>query len=1237
MTSSRHKLLIANRGEIALRIIRSAVDLGVPTLSIYTDADSSAPHVFRATESVLVPSYIDQDHLIGMCKERNVTMVHPGYGFLSENEDFARKVQDAGIIWLGPTPEQIKSMGLKHEARARAVAADVPVLPGSELVSTVEAALEQADRVGYPVILKATGGGGGMGMSICWSEDELKKAFKSTVDLSQTLFSNGGVFVEKYIPKARHIEVQVFGDGKGTVIHCGERECSVQRRQQKVLEEAPSPFILRNPELGERMCAAAVRLCELIQYRSAGTVEFLVDDSTAEFYFLELNSRIQVEHAVTEMVRPGLDLVGLMINLGLSHDDDGTSPFELPDQDKVARPQGHAIEARIYAEIPHLEFKPAPGLLQEVKFPEADHIRLDTWVETGTNISAFYDPMIAKLITHGADRDEAQRRLNSALKESSLLGTHTNLAYLVDVVNCDEFVSGDVTTKFLDSYAYRPNCIEVVDGGISTSVQDGRPRLPSGGDGIPRSGPADELAAKVANLLVGNPVETELLEATVSGPSLKFWSSAVVAVTGATADIYLDDAKKPMWTRFVVPAGSTLEIGACESGGNRTYISVRGGFPEIPFFAGSKSTFSAAKFGGIQGREILAGDIIALDKTAAPTDADAADFTLASECLPSYPREWTLAALPGPQADADYLLPEDRDTLYSTTFTISPASNRLGLRFDGLKPLKYSREDGGAGGSHPSNCVEHGYSTGAVNMNGDTPVLLGVDGPDCGGLICVLAVVQADWWKMGQLAAGDTFRFIQPTDEAAAEQLNRQRQWLASVAAAVNSGSAAEPFPLDVESEPQAVTDGVIKVIPGDEALDAPSLTFKLSGDGAILIEIGEQNLFFRTRLIAELWERRLRSLAKDGIYAYIPGVASLLIKYHPDAISQADVLDLLVSTSDGLARESLDQIVPSRRIHLPVIFNDSGSQAVIDRYMQSTGRKKAAYLPSNIEYMAKANGFASVSEIETTFCSADWYVASRSFFAGLPMIAPFDMRCVFKSQKYNPTRTYTPAGTLGYAGVMSAIYPVDSPGGYQILGKTLTPWSPWGRYDGEGHERLFLLRNFDVVHWLPMSEEEFLKIEKDFTAGSYKPLVEEYKISAKEMIEFERSTRKEADANAAARKAGFDELSRQEAVYVAEYQEELRKAKEAEAAATASGGGGKSGKMSGTPLKSPVQATVRAIGVSVGDVLSNDGEPAIVVEAMKTSISLKLSRALLGKTVTGIAVEVGDVVKPGQALLFAE
>lgn len=299
-----------------------------------------------------------------------------------------------------------------------------------------------------------------------------------------------------------------------------------------------------------------------------------------------------------------------------------------------------------------------------------------------------------------------------------------------------------MTTKFLDSYPYTPACIEVVDGGLSTTVQDGRPRLPTGGDGIPRSGFADPLSGKAANLLVGNPVETELLEATVGGPSLKFTTAAVVAVTGAEADVFVDDEKKSMWSRFVVPAGSTLEVGACEGSGNRTYIAVRGGFPEIPLFAGSKSTFTAAKFGGVQGREIVAGDIISLAPGSAGSASDSGDFVLPSSACPTYPSSWTLAALPGPQADDDYLLAEDRDLLYSTTYTVSSDSNRLGIRLQGLKPFKYSRPDGGAGGSHPSNCVEHGYSTGALNMNGDTPVLLNVDGPDCGGLLCVLGLVR---------------------------------------------------------------------------------------------------------------------------------------------------------------------------------------------------------------------------------------------------------------------------------------------------------------------------------------------------------------------------------------------------------------------------------------------------------------------------------------------------------------
>ncbi|BGP42796.1 hypothetical protein JCM10449v2_006808 [Rhodotorula kratochvilovae] len=1237
--ASAHKLLIANRGEIAMRIMRSARDLGIPTVAVYMEADSSAPHALQADEAMLVPAYINQEALLEVCREKGVTMVHPGYGFLSENEDFAAKVEAAGLLWLGPTGSQIASMGLKHEARARAIAAKVPVLPGSELVATVEAALEQARRVGFPVMLKATGGGGGMGMSVCWSEKELEEKFDGTVGMTKTLFSNDGVFVEKFIPKARHIEVQVFGDGKGKVIHCGERECSVQRRQQKVLEEATSPFIDRHPEMREAMCSAAVRLCELIQYRSAGTVEFLVDDSTAEFYFLELNSRIQVEHAVTEMVRPGLDLVGLMIQLGLASD--GSSTFTLPDQAEVATAPGNAIEARIYAEIPHLEFKPSPGLLQEVSFPEADWIRVDTWVETGTNISPFFDPMIAKLICHGSTREEARARLDDALRQTVLRGTSTNLEYLRTIVNCEDFVAGDVTTKFLDSFPYTPACIEVVDGGLSTSVQDGRPRLPSGGDGIPRSGFADPLAAQAANLLVGNAPETELLEATVGGPSLKFSTAAVVAVTGAEADVFVDEEKKAMWSRFVVPAGATLEVGACEGSGNRIYIAVRGGFPEVPLFAGSKSTFSAAKFGGVQGREIVAGDIISLSPSASPAEHDSTDFTLPPSALPKYPSSWQLAALSGPQADDYYLTREDRDLLFSTTYTVSSDSNRLGIRLQGLKPLTYARKDGGAGGSHPSNCIEHGYACGNINMNGDTPVLLGVDGPDCGGLICVVGLVQAEWWKMGQLRAGDTFRFVRPVLNALPEQTKKQQAWLNAISGAVKSGSTDSlvPFPLDVAgAEYAVVSDGLVKVIEGDAATDAPRLSFRQSGDGAIQIEIGaEQNLSFRTRLITELWERRLRAKKVEGLYAFIPGVASLVVKFHPDILPQSELIDLLVSTSHGLAAESLHQIVPSRRLHLPVVFNDSGLKETIRRYQESTGRKKAVYLPDNLEYLAKANGMDGWQEVASTFCSADWFVVSRSFFAGLPMIGPFDQRCIFASQKYNPTRTFTPAGSLGLAGVQAAVYPVDSPGGYQLLGKTLTPWSPWGRYEakeGDDYERKFLLRNFDVIHWLPMEEDEFLKIEKAFTAGSYKPLIEEWEISAEKMLEFEHRTKAEAQQLAHKRKEGFEALNKQEAVYVAEYQQELEKAKEAEAAAA--GSGGKSGSMTGTPLKSPVLATVRSLGVSVGDVLSSDVVP-VKVEAMKTEVAIKLPRALVGKTVTGVAVEVGDVVRPGQALLFAE
>ncbi|CEQ42611.1 SPOSA6832_04453 [Sporobolomyces salmonicolor] len=1314
--SIKHRLLVANRGEIALRVIRSAKELGIDTLSIHTEPDAGSPHVFQATETAFVPSYVNGEAVLKVALERGATLIHPGYGFLSENAEFASAVEKSGIIWLGPSADSIEAMGLKHQARRRAIAAQVPVLPGSELVSTVEAAVDQAQHVGYParflsallrgkyssrpVMLKATGGGGGMGMEVAHDENELRASFQRTVDMTKTLFNNAGVFVEKYIERARHIEVQVFGDGQGKVIHAGERECSVQRRHQKVLEEAGSPFINRHPELREAMCAAAVRLCELISYRSAGTVEFLVDDSTASFYFLEANTRLQVEHPTTEMVRPGLDLVAMMIKLGLAQA--SSTPFVLPEQETLAPASGHAIEARIYCEIPHLNFKPAPGLLQQVEWPSHPWLRLDTWVSSGSFVSPFYDPMIGKMIAWGSTREEARARLDQALSETVLLGTQTNLDYLRTIINCEgtraplfpnqtldvdasppaAFVEGNVMTTFLDSFeGYAPSCIEIIDGGLSTSVQDGRPRLQPGGDGIPRGGGLDEMAAMAANRLVGNDTETEYLEVTISGPTLKFSTAAVVAVTGAEADVFVDDMKKPMWSRFAVPAGSTLEIGACEGTGTRVYLAVKGGFPGVPYFMGSKSTFTAAKFGGIQGRDLAAGDIIMLHPSAAPTSDDV-EFVLPSFAIPSYSHDWTLAALPGPNADIDYLLPEDLETLYSTRFTVSPDSNRLGLRLEGLKPLKYSRKDGGAGGSHPANCLEHGYSIGALNLNGDVPVLLAQDAPDCGGLICVVGVVTADWWKMGQMRPGDTFRFVEPTLDCLPEHAAQQTAWLKSIETAASASSSATllPFPLDLQIGEKARTDGLLKIIEAEEQDDGARMTFRQpflcsyrcnsanlsgtkSGDGGILIEVGEQALSFRTRIITELFERKLREMKLDGMETYVQAVSSLLLRFNPAILPQQKLVDILLTTSQGLARASTEVTLPSRRIHLPVAFDDSVSQDTIKRYMASSGRKKAVYLPSNIEYLAKASGLDGVDNLVRVFSRSDWFCTSRCFFAGLPMLAPvrlptLDQRALLASQKYNPTRTFTRSGTLGFAGVQCAIYPVDSPGGYQILGRTLTPFSPHGKYSGEGNEKHFLVRSFDLVRWLPMSEEEFDKIERDFTVGTYTPLVEEVMLSAKEMAELERSTKAEVQQIQNQQRANLAELAKEcvpvthpppwvlplvfahiafgcrESVMVAEWQAEVEKAKAEETLAT--GGGHAGGKHVGTPLTSPVFAAVRAVHVKVGEVLSTDVVP-VSVEAMKTEIAIKVSRRLAGKTVTGIAADVGDVVKPGQALLYCQ
>src|SRR5882672_1157800 len=457
------KVLVANRGEIACRIIRTLRRLGIRSVAVYSEPDARSLHVVSADEAVCVgpaaarESYLDIDRVLAAAMQTGAEAVHPGYGFLSENAEFAEAAEARGIAFIGPTPDQIRRFGLKHTARALAEECKVPLLPGTGIVADVEEAVAAAERIGFPVMLKSTAGGGGIGLRLAASAAELRAAFDSVRRLGETHFKHAGAYVEKYVARARHVEVQVLGDGNGGVVTIGERDCSLQRRNQKVVEETPAPGL---PDaLRASLAASAVELMKSVRYRSAGTVEFIVDADRDSCYFLEVNTRLQVEHCVTEEVY-GLDLVEWMVRIASGD----AAPL-----DTVPRtPRGHAMEARVYAEDPAKKFQPSAGLLTEVFFPAG--ARTDTWVERGTEVSAFYDPLLAKVVVHGETREAAARKLAEALDATRLSGIETNLDYLRQVVRHAEFVAGRVTTALLASVPYAASGIDVLAPGTQSTI-----------------------------------------------------------------------------------------------------------------------------------------------------------------------------------------------------------------------------------------------------------------------------------------------------------------------------------------------------------------------------------------------------------------------------------------------------------------------------------------------------------------------------------------------------------------------------------------------------------------------------------------------------------------------------------------------------------------------------------------------------------------------------------------------
>jgi urea carboxylase len=1074
------KVLIANRGEIACRIIRTLDRLGIGSVAVYSEADAHARHVYAATESVCIgpaiaaESYLRWERILEAAEQTGAQAIHPGYGFLSENAEFAEACLAKGIAFIGPTPEQMRSFGLKHRARQLAAENQVPLLPGSPLLDSLEEAQEAARVIGYPVMLKSTAGGGGIGLQLCHREEQLAELFERVQRLSQNNFKQSGVYLEKYVEQARHIEVQIFGDGQGKVVALGERDCSVQRRNQKVIEETPAPGI--SDALRHSLWDSAVRLGQAVHYQSAGTVEFVFDISTEDFYFLEVNTRLQVEHGVTEEVT-GVDLVEWMVRLAAGE--------SLPLEAYQHQPQGHSIQLRIYAEDPGKNFQPSSGKLTEVLFPTT--VRCDSWIERGTEITPYYDPLMAKLIVKAPSRSEAIADLKSALDASEIAGIESNLTYLRQILDDPAFNSGKVSTRFLESFHYSPRTVDVLESGTFTTLQDYPGRVGYWNIGVPPSGPMDALAFRLANRVLGNPAAAAGLECTIVGPTLRFNTATVICLTGAAMQAELDGQPVPFWTAVPVEAGSVLRIRAVHGNGCRTYLAVQDGF-KVPNYLGSKATFTLGQFGGHCGRTLRTGDVLKL-VPASVSEPHISTQSVPPELIPNYTNTWDIGVLYGPHGAPDFFTESDIETFFTTEWEVHYNSARTGVRLIGPKP-EWARKDGGEAGLHPSNIHDNAYAIGTIDFTGDMPIILGPDGPSLGGFVCPATIIQSELWKIGQLKPGDMIRFHRLTAKEALKREQEQDQQIATL-----TPSTTPPLKITA-----VVSSPILHQIPASP--EQIAVKYRLSGDKYLLVEYGplvlDLNLRFRVHALMQ-W---LIDHPTVGILDLTPGIRSLQVHYDSRILPLAELLDMLVAAEQELPPIAAME-VPTRILHLPLSWDDESTQLAIQKYMQSV-RKDAPWCPSNIEFIRRINGLDSIEQVKEIVFNASYLVLGLGdVYLGAPVATPIDPRHRLVTTKYNPARTWTPENAVGIGGAYMCIYGMEGPGGYQFVGRTVQVWNTYRQTADFEAGKPWLLRFFDQIRFYPMAAPELLRYREAFLQGQVKLEVEESTFSLSEYNAF--------------------------------------------------------------------------------------------------------------------------------------
>ena len=1211
--SSFSKILVANRGEIACRIISTIQKLGIKAVAVYSEADRNAPHVAMADEAYLLgpapvsESYINQAKLLEVASQSGAQAVHPGYGLLSENPGFAEACEKAGMAFIGPTPDQMRAFGLKHTARERAVECNVPLVPGSGLLKDADDAVTEAARIGFPVMLKSTAGGGGIGMRRCDDAESLVAAFESVVRQGKSSFGNGGVFVEKLVVNARHVEVQIFGDGKGKVVALGERDCSTQRRNQKIIEETPAPNL--SDATRHSLWDCAVRLGESVNYRSAGTVEFVYDADTNEFYFLEVNTRLQVEHTVTECVT-GLDLVEWMIRTAAG-EDVGLSSYTFA-------PEGSAIQVRVYAEDPNKDFQPSCGLLNEVQLP--DDARYDGWVAMGTEVTPYYDPLLTKIIVHGTDRTEAIGKMQQALDATRLSGIETNLAYLRQVIRDPLFTEGKITTRALATkFTYRPNTIDVLAPGVQTTVQDYPGRVGYWEIGVPPSGAMDPLALRIANKLVGNEESAAGLEITLAGPMLRFNSDSVIALTGAMMNAELDGVAVEFWKPIEVRAGRTLKLPHITARGCRAYLAVRGGL-DTPLYLGSRSTFTLGNFGGHAGRALRVGDVLHLGKQSMVNGHWSLGSTIDAKnpCARLYPLApqqtlmtidqgpLTISVIYGPHGSPDFFTPEDIAMFFSTEWEVHYNSARTGVRLIGPKPT-WARPDGGEAGLHPSNIHDNAYAIGAIDFTGDMPIILGPDGPSLGGFVCPAVIAHAELWKVGQLKPGDKVKFVPITVEQA-EALD----------AFVEDSLAGKPATAPTTSEKPPL-EAIRRRIPATES--RPEVVFRPASDRYLLVEFGPLVLDIALRFWVHAVYLKLQAMQHPGIVDLTPGIRSLQIhidgKHLKLASTEAMVAELIESLND------VDHLeVPSRIVHLPLSWDDPQTQLAIDKYMQSV-RPDAPWCPSNIEFIRRINGLDRIAEVQRIVFDASYLVLGLGdVYLGAPVATPLDPRHRLVTTKYNPARTWTPENAVGIGGAYMCIYGMEGPGGYQFVGRTIQMWNRDRVTDVFEQGKPWLLRFFDQVRFYLVSAEELMELRREFPAGRFTPKIEHSTFKLSDYLDFLESEAPSIDAFRTIQREAFAAERERWRVVGLDVTDSAASVATSDTEIVIPDGH--------EAILSPVTGSLWKLQVKVGDRIEEE-QSLLIVEAMKMEIHVPSTSAGI---VAALHVNEGQPVLPGQTLL---